>query len=66
MSYGEIMVILDACLNHSDIGINKELIISAGFCDLESCSCWGTSISLNVDARPTEDSKILRKMVKLY
>lgn len=61
-------VVFSECQKHSDFQHACSPITSAGFGEIYfedgglKVSCWGRSISLNIDSNPAIDERLIRKL----
>jgi len=60
----ELPVIFSPLLKHSEVA-GQRRIVAAGFCDISNneVACWGKSVSLDIESRPEEDAKLIRRQI---
>ncbi len=61
----ELMFIFEGLVKHDAVSFPTSDIVSAGFVFPETGECYGKSIALDLDSRPTEDSKLARRLLGL-
>jgi len=62
-------IVFPEVFNHNDFG-SKDNIISAGFCYIDTktqeCTCFGKSISLNINSLPEDSERMTHQFFGMY